>query len=362
MVFLGETLRQLSVDPLAESTRLSLLDETERAQVFRQNLEAYANEVVADKPVSILYHYYLSDQGDIYTDPSQRPVFNLDLQLDRRERGGLAKAGIKAAVNLALDHPGHMVGLYSPPGPAGFDDDPDNPYTKINYNYGQLYLMKTAGDRIDAVAVKVSDEGERWVSELLLHVYQQAFEKKHRHELIASFIQNPGLIPQRGLSTSTESDDNPIIYQGRDRIFRINEVLQQIRDTFDGRVSPTVNTFDRSLRSLQDFEVTKEAILRSYLSVIKNYLHSHGLQSIELMGSCGGEVSPGLLEIEQILGIQHTPFDNLFAKFLSGLSTDYRELIEKTANDETYDFHDGTCAKCQRQTRVGPCNICLSCE
>ena len=86
------------------------------------------------------------------------------------------------------------------------------------------------------------------------------------------------------------------------------------------------------------------------------------MQSIELMGSCGGEVSPGLLEIEQILGIQHTPFDNLFAKLMSGLSTDYRELIEKSANDETYDFHDGTCAKCQRQTRVGPCNICLSCE
>ena len=362
MAFVGETLKTFSINPRAESIRLNQLNGPERQWVFWQNLEAYTNEVVADKPVSILYHYWVDGQGEIFTDPSFKPVFNLSLQLDERERGGMAREGIRRAVDLARINPGQMVGLYSPPGPASFDQDSSNPYTQITYSYGQFYLMSSDGAKINAIAIKISKEGEPWVADMMPATFHERSYAEDDPKEIAILIQNPVLLIDLNSSTNKLESSNPIVYKGRDKTFYLDEVLRQIHNTFTGLSKPTINYYDKTLYALEEYEVTKEAILQAYLTVIQQYMQINGLHSVELMGSCGGNQATSLIEIEEILGISHNLFDNPFAKLLSGLSSIYRELIQNSDNNGNYDYHDGICDKCKRQAKIGPCNYCKQCE
>lgn len=339
-----ESLKQFSIDPVAESVRLGRLNPLERQRVFSQNLEAYVNEVIRDEPVSILYNYWLDDNGEVFTDPSRKDIYNLRWQIDPRERCGLIINGINYALRLAVINPNNLVGLYSPAGPAAFDQDPANPYSKITFNYGQLYLLYFDGEKINNVAVKVSKEGEGWVDEI---VRCPSMDKD-----IASYIQTPRLLGNVDNFINKHIDSsNRLVYKGRDKSFYLNDVFGDVKAVFAGGQKLSGIT-------LRSHGITEEHILNTYLSLIRDHLVRSGKDSIALQGSCGGSQTT-FQDIEELLRLNTTPFDNAYQKLISSFSTTFRVFGQ---TEEKYDYHDGECCICHQKVKVGPCDICKKCE
>jgi len=110
------TLKTLGIT-LEESKRQ--LTPTERKKELEQNICAYTNEVLEDKPVSILYHYYPDKQKQkLFSDPSLKEVFLVENQFDIQERDGLPKQGFINLTQILLENPGKVTFWYSPAGPA----------------------------------------------------------------------------------------------------------------------------------------------------------------------------------------------------------------------------------------------------
>ncbi|PIY72225.1 hypothetical protein COY87_02000, partial [Candidatus Roizmanbacteria bacterium CG_4_10_14_0_8_um_filter_33_9] len=74
----------------AEAYRLNQLTSSERIRELRQGLEAYTNEVLADRPVSMLYHYWIDTSGNFFTSTPDgnglfKDIYNIDRQFDPQE-------------------------------------------------------------------------------------------------------------------------------------------------------------------------------------------------------------------------------------------------------------------------------------
>src|SRR3990167_5207706 len=111
-------LAQYSFDPAPEAHRLNRLSEHKRAWEFSRSLLGYDNEVLKDRPAK----------------------------------------GLEKVAQLLFENPGEVVLWYSPPGPAAFDDNPENPFSQITFDYGQLYITVLNGDRVENVALKITNE------------------------------------------------------------------------------------------------------------------------------------------------------------------------------------------------------------
>jgi hypothetical protein len=357
MVALGETLKQFSLNPSAESLRLSHLNLEERKSVLQQNLEAYTDEVIENNPVSILYHYWTNKEKEIFTDSSLKPIFNLRLQFDQRERGNLPIKGIYRAVDLAISNPNQIVCLYSPWGIASFDQDQDNPYSQITYLYGQLYLMYFDGVKIKALAIKISETGKKWLETIMPRLWQQTRFLETEQEIIAAFIQTPILLEAVDLFLNQTRENNFLVYEKEGRQYYLDEILTEARDRFRGKRKEAAKSYDSSLGFLEKHELTERAILNAYQSLIYDYLLTTGESQIRLSGSCGGGLT-SLTDLEDFLGIENSLLDNSLIKLVSIFSSQSR-LITQT---EKYTFHKGKCRVCGEQTEVGPCSICKRCE
>ena len=329
------SLKQFGIDPVSESKRLSRLNPEERHKTFIKNLEAYTNEVIKDEPVSILFYYWLDKKDEVYTDPSLKPIFNLRLQLDPREREGSAIKDTYKTINQAINHPDKAIFWYSPPGPATRDNDSKNPFSQIVYQYGQLYVSYFDKEKINSIAVKVSQEGERWAESLLL---QPKFMS------IDDFLES-------------NIDDNPIIYRKKGKQFCLDEILHEVKMTFLGKKQP-VNINRSQDVDMAKYQITEKFVLNSYLSLIYQHLQQNRRQQIVLSGSCGGKTT-SLNDIEDLLGINQAWLKNPFEKLISGFSSQFRIL---TQGDQKYDYHDGECVLCHKEAKVGPCNVCKQCE
>ncbi|OGG03658.1 hypothetical protein A2W14_04045 [Candidatus Gottesmanbacteria bacterium RBG_16_37_8] len=361
----AEHLKQFGFDPQAESIRLSSLTLEKQNSVLQQNLRAYRNEVVEDKAVSIPYQYYFNDKGQVFTDSSLKPIFNLKLQFDQRERSGLPMTGVYRALNLAYENPQTLVALYSPEGSAAFDSNDNNPYRKIIYDYGQLYLMYFDKEKVNGLAIKIKDEGKEWVEELLTVKFRQRQEEYL--EEIKHYIQTP-------VKLSTLDDfwgkvwrNNYLIYQSERAEYYLDEILITIKEKFQmskNHAEDDSNLFlpdqnESKARGTVNYDsrLTEEDIFRAYLAVIHRFLEENNEYSTALSGSCGGS-TVSLDQVEMFLGIKNTISNNPFPKMFNGFSSVLRSFFKVDIDS----WSEGTCVACGDITLVGGCGFCKTCE
>lgn len=350
-------LKQLGVTPTNEQIRLSKLSPEEARQELAKNLEAYTNEVLADKPVSVPYHYWFDAENNIYSNPSLKPIYRVNQQFDPQERGGIPRQGFEEVTNLLFRNPGRLVFWYSPQGPASFDDNPENPFSQITYDYGQLYIQYYDGGQVKAVAVKVGEENN------LHHLVPELFdtdihlENMSQEERISFFLLRP-VLSHSTIDGFLERDfENVSIYTDKDgKNYFLHDVIHDIRHAFSHEGNRTTVSRDDAAPQTQEYEMTKEYILNVYVSAIKSYMERTGKTEMQLSGSCGGgQVTSKTIE-EWLKNNETLPQAH---ELLSAYSSQFRVLTQQ--EKKKWEYHDGTCCLCHRDTKVGPCSICADC-
>lgn len=326
-----------------------------RCQVFRQNLEAYTNEVLADEPVSVLYHYWFNNQGNLFTDHSCEDIYNLRNQFDPRERNNFPAIGFEQVKKQLVDNKNKVVLWYSPPGPASLDNNSDNPYSSITYNYGQLYIQYYDGEKINAVAIKIDNENVLTQLSPTLFTLSQTKDEK---EKITQSLLHPVVFPGNIDDFINSYWINELIYKQYD----LYNVIKDIANAFSATRKMPIMTFDQTIDQLIKYEATSEMILKAYLSTIYRYQRLMGQEQINLSGSCGGS-SISSAEIEELLGMDSgLVVINPIKQLLSIYSSFYRTI---TQGGQRWEYNKGDCVSpgCgEKNVDVGPCGICKKCE
>lgn len=335
-----------------------LEDRKKKEQYLSKNLETTINHVFEDSAVSFTNFYQLKNNEVVsYPDGTV-------LNIDPDERGGLNKFGIQSAVAGALENPNQVVLLYSPPGPVVFDDNPNNKFREIKpYTDGQLYMMFSDGEKVNNVAVSVSQSGESWISQIMPTVYKQALARLTDIERVSYFIQNPFLT---GLSIDDFLNrrwinNNETIYKNKDgRQFSLSETLGLIRQSIAGLL-PKSSIVADIMHSINFDNFTEHDIDRIYGALAQQYMRDKGLDTLTLGGSCGGDVVKR----------------DIFSNGMDNLSTDFRMITQgknipgfiKPEDEKekiTFEFKPGHhCQKCGAdggKNKLGDCDICTGCQ
>ncbi|MBI5127272.1 hypothetical protein HZA76_02340 [Candidatus Roizmanbacteria bacterium] len=348
----GDFLKKYSVNP-RESSYLKKLSKKERELTFKKNLDSYVNHVLEDNVVSTPYSYQLDQNSRIIVYPT-----GAEVSFDERERGGLYKKGLTDSLINSINHPGRLSFLYSPPGVTSFDNNPDNPYTKIGkYKDGQLYVMYFDGVKINAVAVSISESGETFVKEVLGSLYEEALVKPTEIETISHFISHSflsGITIDQFLDFHGHHGLDRVIYRNnKDYEFSLWETLDLLRKSFTGNLGVLRGTsFGAS--SLEDKNLDEDFIIETYKKLIVEYMINNGLKSLKLGGSCGAEEK---FSIEQVIN----RFDNFFNNFSSldrMLKQKMPKELEEKENKKEGEEACVTCPYCgnkeeNRKTAVG---------
>jgi hypothetical protein len=343
------TLKTLGIT-LEESKRQ--LTPTERKKELEQNICAYTNEVLEDKPVSILYHYYPDKQKQkLFSDPSLKEVFLVENQFDIQERDGLPKQGFINLTQILLENPGKVTFWYSPAGPASFDNNSQNPFNKINYDYGQLYFQYFDGEKINAIALKITNlEVLDYFSSQIRKILDQDDDPKNK---IKNSLLNPILTNLNIDDFFNQDFTSEILFY---KHYHLVEVINTIKDVLLGKTKK--NTIF-SIPENYLYQTTQETILQTYLGVIQQHLKINNWSQINLSGSCGGTI----ITIDQIEALFETPRSELFSqvdKLMSIFSSTFRKLAQ---TEEKWEYHEGACVVCKANpTKVGPCGVCKECE
>jgi len=312
-----------------ESHRLERLTPEQRQQELAQNLEAYTNEVLADNPVSILYHYWPGQNKKFYTNPSLKPIYDADTQFDTNERFGLPKQGFQHLKKLLIENPDKVILWYSPAGPASFDNNPDNPYSEITYDDGQFYIQYYDGTKINALAIKISDES-------VIKQFSQSLEEivKKTHIDQKSKISQLLITP---VNTSINIDDflnkpyeNQLVYKDKKGAEHgLFEIINEVRNAFAEESQQNLK-IDKTTLTMANYEITEDNIRKIYFKVIYNYLKSTNQTETTLAGSCGGTTAE-ISEIEKLLGIKTLTGQNPI-KDIIGLYSSEKRLLENKNN------------------------------
>ncbi|MCX6730908.1 MAG: hypothetical protein NTZ55_03600 [Candidatus Roizmanbacteria bacterium] len=336
----------------------TLSDKKKKEHYLSKNLETTINHVFEDSAVSFTNYYQLkNDEVISYPDGTI-------LNIDPDERGGLNKFGIESAVAGALQNPNQIVLLYSPPGPVVFDDNPRNKFREVKpYTDGQLYMMFSDGEKVNNVAISVSQSGESWISQLMPSIYKQALSRLTDIERVSYFIQNPLLT---GMSiddflNQQWTNDNRVIYKNKDNIqYSLSATLQLIRQSIAGLL-PKSSIVADIMQSINFDNFTEHDIDRIYGALAQQYMRDKGLDTLTLGGSCGGDV------IKR----------DIFSSGMDNLSTDFRMITQgknlpgfiKPEDEKekiTFELKPGhTCQKCGAdggKSKLGNCDICTGCQ
>ncbi len=351
------TLKQFGFT-LDEHRRLNLLNSFARQQELRQGLEAYANEVLADRPVSILYHYWFDEKNNLYTNPTLEKIYEAGSQIDPRERDSLPVIGFKRMAQLLKGSQTNEVVLwYSPPGPATFTDDPQNPYSQIdNYNYGQLYLQYFDGIKVNALAIKITNEPVLGQFSQLLSEGLRIPQEKAR---VANFLIHPVATGEKIFDFLAKDWLDVEIYQDKmDQKHFLPQVIEEVRRVLSGRKDSIVDV-DKIISNIyQEQKITPEFLGNIYLSTIRQYLGLIGQNQIRLSGSCGG--SSVKFGVEDIFNIKDFITRDPLAELANIYSSFYRATSQ---GGQKWAYHEGTCRECGKDSsQVGPCQICSDCE
>ncbi len=367
--FADNTLKTWSSDPVAEARRLTQLPFELRRREFLQNLDTYTNEVIENQPVSLLYHYWFGHEGHLFTGPERLPIQRTIHQIDERERHGLPRAGFERVERLLLDNSGDVVLWYSPKGPAAFTEDPENPYSEIDYDYGQLYIQQFDGNKVDAVAIKVTNETA--VEALFQKAGLETTKKDDdSYARIRNYLLSPQAVPMTLDSFVNYDWDLPVVFSDKHRgNYYWSDIATDIRTAFAGKKRREQFDKETTVAMLNKQIITEQDVMRAYLLNIKRAMNSYGISKLELSGSCGGgEVNEG--DIDALLGIRGdlvsltASFEGLFrisVNELVGLYSSGLRLATQAEKKTTY--QPGTCIGCHmNKDRVGDCGICTDCE
>jgi hypothetical protein len=237
------------------------------------------------------------------------------LHIDRDERGGYNEFGIKSAISGALENPGQVVLLYSPPGPVVFDANPQNKFKDVKpYTDGQLYIMFADSEKVNNVAISISGEGESWISQIMPNEFKEASSRKTVIEKVIYFITHPILIGKtidEFLETQVYNPDK-IIFKNKDNVeFSLIQTLSLIRKSLAGKFGRS-KIVDQMMQEIDIDTITSTDIDVIYGALAQRYMKEIGTNSLTLGGSCGG------MEIKL----------NIFSNDLDNLSTSFRMITQ----------------------------------
>lgn len=287
MIMLSSELKQFGIDSRFQTLRFKGLTSQEKKFEFQQHLDSYVNEVIRDEPVSILFHYWLDSDNRLYLQPNLEEKNLASKMFDSRERNGVYLEGFKKVEKLLIENPNQVVLWYSPIGKTSFNDDPENPFSSVDYDYGQLYVYCRNKDKVDALALKTSKEAE--------NLFFPNNENILQEENITKMILNPLLS-----NFNTESFLNwlekfyppniPFYVDHQQRKYFLSEIIKEINDRFSGKKKLYSEVYDRTINELDRYEVTAEIVKRAFQGAIYNHLKQNNLYSMKLAGSCGGSI------------------------------------------------------------------------
>ncbi|MCX7997002.1 MAG: hypothetical protein N2691_04625 [Patescibacteria group bacterium] len=277
------------ISSIQESERLRSLSPDEAIAELEQQVGSYSLEVVADQPVSNRYGYWYCENR-IYTHPSCKPQYDIDTEsfFHPHERGDLPRYSTLTSLRIARENPGTVVLLYSPPGPAALDDNPDNVFRDIQYEDGQLYVMYFDGTQTHAVAVKVMGANG------IRHFFPPEFVDQVEaipdiRERIATYLNHPILTGLQIDDFLSRDYGNETVYIGKDGTeHRLAQVMRDLKSTFAGARSPEYQLDESTRRAIREGRINKNIIRDAYLGAVRTYMDRYGLQRLSLAGSCGG--------------------------------------------------------------------------
>lgn len=295
----------------AEAVTLKSISSAEtRRNYLKQNLETTVNHVFKDSAVSFTNHYQMNHYGEVVSHPD-----GTVLHIDKDERGGYNEFGIKSAVSGALENPGQVVLLYSPPGPVVFDSNPQNKFKEVKpYTDGQLYMMFADSEKVNNVAISISGDGESWISHIMPNEFKEASSRKTAIEKVTYFITHPILIGKTIDEFLEGQVNNPdkIIFKNKDNVeFSLIQTLSLIRQSLDGKLGRS-KVVDQIMQEIDIDTITSTDIDTIYGVLAQRYMKEIGTDSLTLGGSCGGT------EIKL----------DIFSNDLDNLSTSFRMITQ----------------------------------
>lgn len=281
------TLKQFGIT-LHESKRFNRLSTEERISELTQQLESYTQEVLNDHPVSTPYNYWFDHQGNLFTNPSLQQIYNVEQQFDIRERGGKPLEGFRDHLKpLLRANPNMLIFWYSPQGKASYDNNPNNPFSQIDYHDGQLYIQYFDGKKVNAVAVKVTNEEA--VRQFMPDVFLLASCAKSEQERTSCFHTNPSLSTHTIDSfLETNWKDDEVYTDKSKKKYTVNDIKYQIRNALLCIKSDHFTLSEKVRESLGNEQVTRQTILEAYTRTIMDYMETQGMETMSLSGSCGG--------------------------------------------------------------------------
>jgi hypothetical protein len=278
-------LKQFGIDSRFQTLRFKGLTSQEKKFEFQQHLDSYVNEVIRDEPVSILFHYWLDSDNRLYLQPNLEEKNLATKMFDPRERNGVYLEGFKKVEKLLIENPNQIVLWYSPIGKTSFDDNLKNPFSSIDYDYGQLYIYCRNKDKVDALALKTSKEAE--------NLFFPNNENIPLEENITKTILNPLLFNFNidnflNWLEKFYPPDIPFYVDHQQRKYFLSEIIEEINDRFSGKKKLYSEISDRTISELNRYEMTAEIVKKAFQGAIYNHLKQNNLYSMKLAGSCGG--------------------------------------------------------------------------
>jgi len=329
----AESLAKFGFNPQEKISSLSDLS---------QKMESHALHVIEDRPVSNAYSYFV-DRDEIYLDKKR----GTKLFIDSQERNGFALLGINEAVKKATVNQGHIIFLYSPPGPVVFRSG--TRYDKMKpYPAGQLYLLVgTDNNRVDTLAISVSKEEEEKTLSTFLGSENSRVGFDDEIEKIKYFLTHP-------IITNWNIDDFLVYLEGISYLndfsvyknvhkeeFKLSDVLYDLRRGWVGEIKPKIKTDYQQLFNM----VQGGSVRGAYLNQLQNYFPIYGKNGkMPLGGGCGGD------------DVNENDLDPLASIRIDPLSTNYRlrtpsikDILNGKDNEDRYkDYH---CPKCNTEIR-----------
>ena len=351
MVQLVDSLKgyQYGFNPFDEVKSLQSLSPQERIVRFNQQRESYVNHLLEDQAVSILYRYWPDENGNIFTSLSRNEGNNVIHQIDFNERNGLFYNGILQTVERAVQNPGNLVALYSPTGKKLFNSTPaesipkeKSKWLKEPYNIGQLYFLYFDGNKINNVAISVNNDDNPWLMDLA-PIFKEINQEKDEERRISLFLTTPVLLENVDQFLQRNWNDNYHVFKNvHSKDFFLDRVINDMRETFAGRRKlKTSIYYDQTVQSLQRSEITADIITQGYLSTVYNFMKKKGLSKTKFGGGCPGDGAE-MSEVERILCYDVmrsiTIGENIFAKSVSSLSADYRDLKQHKSDENSDEY------------------------
>lgn len=303
--------------------------------------------LIDDVPVSNKFSYFLENKK-IYLDADR----STPLYLAKEERNGKIVEGMISSMDYCTKNPGNLAFLYSPPGIVTFEDDKKNYLSGVKpYKDGQLYVYWRDREKINAVAISLSEEsGEsKWLRKIFPGLFKIADFQTTEKEYITSLITTP-VLSEFNLDTFVQmnnvffAEDVEIYKNIHDQQFKLSDVLNLFVLGIDGLIKPKhdLDELDRDLfRRFGTIDVEMEM---KYLHALDYTMRMTGVSHIKIAGSCGGgDVSDN--ELMSLLGIEKLSTVSLVDNMSNPLSTSNRIFRSLKNNNEDH-YDDYKCPSC----------------